>query len=706
VPATATITVTAQTVTATVQAYVHETVNSVAITGGPGIGATGPICATSSQCTCTSLSLASGTSPLPQFVATAYSNDPTVCTPKSLSAPCNITSDLTAGTTGVSPFQWSSSDATIATVDTTGTSTAGTVTPIGTGQASIFASAAGINSASVPFVTCPVTSITLTAPSTANGGLGPLDIGPGSTQGLSVAVTDTTGATVTYPTLSSTTLAINFPSLSWLSTDFYALTAAAQTQSSVKTTTNGVTTTQTVPLATGTATGVKNGNASLVTSCTPPGCNKNLFPVYSNPLVTAVAGTTAPTAYIASSQSLTMLAVSPENGQLLATFPLPSKPTSLLFNKQGTKAVFGSPNGVFLFDPVAVTFQTLAFNGDVLSISPDGSMAAVFGQVAGVNQNAIGIINLSQSSLVTTFPITGKPTDSSPTQVAADFSLDSRYLAVAVTPPAGTTSRIYVFTSAVGPAFFTTSSPVNTVAFLASGPLMYLAGDTSTTSITARATCLGGQQNVKSASTVAVANGSDLPNGIVDVQIGTAPSNIRALPSAAGILALDLPSIDVVTLTNPDAPFVGCPPTVSGTIESLSQQNLGLSSLSPPPTGNGLNQFLVTPNSSTAVLTDTNTSSTGSSVTLVSLASLQSLQTTTIPLVNSANLKDPTTGLVFKGDVIGDSTAFVVGASDGFLHTVFISFSADYAFDITGYGLLQADGVTAALPNLVAIRNQ
>jgi hypothetical protein len=229
---------------------------------------------------------------------------------------------------------------------------------------------------------------------------------------------------------------------------------------------------------------------------------------------------------------------------------------------------------------------------------------------------------------------------------------------------------------------------------------VYLAGDTSATSITARATCFGGLQNIKSASTVAVANGSDLPNGVVDVQIGTAPSNVRALPSAAGILALDLPNVDVVTLTNPNAPFVGCPPAVSGIIESVSQQSLGLSSLLPVVTQ--LDQFLVTPDSSTAVLTSTSSSN----VALVSLANLQSLQPTTIPLVNSALLKDPTTGLVFKGDVIGDSSAFVVGGNDGFLHTISVSLGADLAFSLSGLGLLQPDGATPALPNLVAIRNQ
>jgi hypothetical protein len=712
VSATATITVTAQVVTATVQAYVHEKVDSVAITSYPGIGLTGPICATSTQCTCTSLSLANSTS-LPQFQATAYSNDPTVCAPKSLSVPCDITADLTATPAGgtvdrSSPFQWSSSDTTIATIATAGTSIsssgtvtstsgilpAGTVTPIGTGQASISASTAGVNSPSVPFATCPVTSVTLTATNAANSGLGPITISPGSTQALSAAVTDTTGATITYPTLSSTSLALNYPALSWLSTDFYTVTTATQTQS-VKTTLNGVSTTETVPLSTAIAAGETNGIASLVASCTPPSCNKNLFPVYSNPIDTTNFGSTTATAFIASSQSQTMVSLNLTTGGLLYSYTLPSAPNSFLFNKQGTKAVLGSNYGVFVFDPVAVTFTTFQFNGTVLAISPDGSTAALFGQLAGGNQNSIGIINLTQNSLVATFPVAG-------TATAADFSLDSRYLWVPVTPTGGTTSRIYVFTSGVGSTFFTTSSPVNDLAFLANGPLVYLAGDTSAASITARATCFGGQQT---ASTVVKPS-----TGVVDVQPGVAPLNIRALPSGAGILALDPPNINVVTLTNPQTPFVGCPPSlpsnVSGPIESVSPQNLALSSLAPPPAGNGLNQFLVTPDSNTAVLTDTSTSSTGSSVIMVSLSPLQSLVPTTIPLANNANLKDQTTGLVFKGDFPADSSGFVVGGNDMYLHEIVVGSGTDNAFPLSGVGLLQADGVTNALPNLVAIRNQ
>ncbi len=720
--ATITVSVVGQTPTQTVQAYVHEKVDSVAVTSYPGVGTAGPNCATSTNCTCTSLAnafavtypLASSGS-LPVLQATAFSNDPTVCNSQTppVSAPCDITGDLTATPAGTPinhslPFEWASSDTTIAAVDT-GVTTAGTVTPIGPGKANISATISGMTSPSVPFVTCPVSSITLTATNASNSGLGPLSISPGGTQNLAVAVTDANNPpqTITYSTSNTTNLALNYPGLSWLSSDLYSASAAAQTQS-VNTTISGVTTTQTVPLPAGTATGVTDGVTSLVASCTPPACNKNLFPVYSNPIVTTTSGSNAAVAYIASSQSLVMLAVDVASTALLVAFPLPSMPNSFLFNRQGTMGILGSANGVFPINPTIATSSTtspviapLAFNGTVLAISPDGSLAAVFGQNSGTTQDSIGIINLTQSAFVTSFPIPGKSTDATQPTVAADFSLDSRYLWVAVTPPAGSTAgnRVYVYTSGTGASSFNVNSPANDLAFLASGPLVYLAGDTSAASISARATCLPGQQGTSTQS-----SGSDLANGVVDVQAGVAPSKIRALPNGAGILALDPQNnIDVVTLANPQSPLVGCPFVPSGSFESVAPQSLGLSTL----LGTTVNQFLVTPDSSTAFLT-----STGGNVVLVNLANPLALTATAIPLQGGTTpvLQDPTTGLFFKGDIPANSGLFVVGASDGFVHEIYVSTGLDYSFDLSTYGLVVANSTTTpappAPPNLIAIRNQ
>jgi hypothetical protein len=731
-PQSATITVTAQNVTQTVQAYVHEKVDSVMISGFrppqgtfttayPGIGASGAACATSANCTCTSLSTVFGvqvssiaSASLPQFQAEAISNDPTVCssrTPAS-TAPCNITADLTAGNTSVSPFQWSSSDTTIATIDSTGTATAGTVTPIGTGQASISASASGVNSLAVPFVTCPVNSVAITATSASNNGLGPLSIS--GTQTLTATATDTANKSVTYSTQNTTNLALTYPGLSWLSTDLYTVGTTSQTatvstsvpnSSTLTNSTNSAGTiivNQTVPEPTATANGATDGSALLVTSCTPPTCNKNLFPVYSNPIVTTNAGSNVATAYIASTQSNDMIGLDLGSGVLVVTFSLPSIPNSLLFNRQGTKGIVGSSNGIFIFDPTATTAAAaLPFNGTVLAISPDGSTGAVFGNATGVNQNSIALVNLAQDTVTATFPIPGKPTDATQPTVAADFSVDSRYLFVAVTNTAG--NRVYVYTTGAGANFFTTTSPALDVAFVAGGPLVYLAGDSSASSITARATCLGGQQN-------AVTGGTNLANGIIDVQTGTAPTNVRALPNGTGMLALDLPNLDVLTLTNSQVPFAGCPPaqTTNGAsvtpLESLSVQSpAGLSSVI--TAASQLNQFLITQDSSTAVITNTSTSTSGSSVAFVSLSNPQALIVTAVPLANNATLKDATTGLVFKGDAPASSGAFVVGGSDGNLHVISAS-GGDTAISLSSFTFFQADGVTQALPNLVAIRNQ
>jgi hypothetical protein len=126
-----------------------------------------------------------------------------------------------------------------------------------------------------------------------------------------------------------------------------------------------------------------------------------------------------------------------------------------------------------------------------------------------------------------------------------------------------------------------------------------------------------------------------------------------------------------------------------------------------------LNQFLVTPDSSTAVFTNNvappPSNPPGSSVAVVTLSSPQTA--TVIPLANNAYLccvtpPNGTTPLPFTGDIPAGSFEFVVGGNDDNLHFISFSAAADTVIGVSGLGLLQADGATEALPNLVAIRNQ
>jgi hypothetical protein len=61
---------------------------------------------------------------------------------------------------------------------------------------------------------------------------------------------------------------------------------------------------------------------------------------------------------------------------------------------------------------------------------------------------------------------------------------------------------------------------------------------------------------------------------------------------------------------------------------------------------------------------------------------------------------------LFKGDILASSGIFIVGGSDGFLHEISLPGTPTDTVSATAIGLTQADGVTAAVPNLVAIRNQ
>ena len=100
----------------------HEKVDSVMISGfgprstrlDPGIGVSGATCASSTNCTCTSLSTVFGVqvSSVVQRVAAAIPGEGVTATTRRFAArkhllpprPCDITADLTAGSTSVNPL--------------------------------------------------------------------------------------------------------------------------------------------------------------------------------------------------------------------------------------------------------------------------------------------------------------------------------------------------------------------------------------------------------------------------------------------------------------------------------------------------------------------------------------------------------------------------------------------------------------------------
>jgi hypothetical protein len=133
---------------------------------------------------------------------------------------------------------------------------------------------------------------------------------------------------------------------------------------------------------------------------------------------------------------------------------------------------------------------------------------------------------------------------------AADFSPDGLKAYIFASDPVLLTNTLYVYSTVDTLQTIPLDAPVNAVSFLSEGAFAYIAGG-SANPFTVRATCT---------------------NQLVD-QVGNAgnpvPSFIKTLPNATEVLAVDPPNMDIISVTT--AP-VGCPPTVTNTIQSV---NLG-----------------------------------------------------------------------------------------------------------------------------------
>jgi hypothetical protein len=573
------------------------------------------------------------------------------------------------------------------------------MTAVAPGLTSIFASNANVNSASMPFTTCPITSISLPS------------LGSGTTQTLAATVTDSNGFKLANNGVVPT--GITLPNLSWLSTNQYAAKIAAQTASQ-STTTGGVTTTATVQTGSGTVTSGTAGVATLAVSCTPPNCNKNLFPVYSNPVVATASGTPKTALLITSTQGQNLVGFNVATGAF-AGIAIGKPPDSFLMNRQGTLGMLGADNSAALiFNPVPATTTTLSvtpvqFNGKVLNISPDGTLAALAGNVPGELQGSIGVVTFATSTL-DTFPIAG-------TATAADFTPDSQYLFVTTQQTTGgvTTNRLYTYQvtgTAKGATVMTlpnaTASALD-VAVLANGPVGYVAGAgaAGNTNVTAYATCSATPPTHLAADTQSTA-----PN---------VETNVRALADGSGAVVLDLPNVE---LLKPDVPTTkgtlsGCPTTPNTFTEGVTPLTL-----TTPPAASDVNQFLITPDGTKAVITSKSSGK-------IYVVQLSSGALTVMSLANNATLQNPSDATKsFKGDIAADSSTFYVGAAETAVSaTCPVSATAPVtppcytvqAVDLTGasapsvlitsstlnaQGLLQPDGVTTATPDFVVIRNQ
>src|SRR4051812_23508643 len=249
-----------------VNVFVHERVDNVVVSPST------PNCASQSQTL--------------QFTAKVFGNN----------------QDLTSL---VGPPSWTSSQPTVATIDTNGLATG--VLP---GLTTIFASVAGVNSLPVSFQTCPVEKITFHV-ADSNATSATLDAL--ATQQFAIEATDTRGVVV-----NNLPLQFNYTQPVVAQVGLGALITAAAP-----------------------------GATSITASCTPPQCNVGITSVYSNPVTVKVNGTgNATTVYAASTAGTSLTPIDTSTNSAGTVVTLPQKPNSIAINQQGTRAFLGGDTGL------------------------------------------------------------------------------------------------------------------------------------------------------------------------------------------------------------------------------------------------------------------------------------------------------------------------------------------------------------------------
>jgi len=475
--------------------------------------------------------------------------------------------DIT-GTVG--PFTWQSvnNDVTTLAIATDSAPVAG----LATGQVkatahtpgitSLVASNGNVNSQPLDFTTCAVQSITLAVTgSTTNS----INVTSGSGKTATATVVDSQGNTITG----------------------VPLTWSSSNPASVSATSGSIATPQA-------------GGATVVASCTPPTCNiglKPLLPIYPEGAVDVVVApasttTTTPTVYVSSTGFSTspagncattvgcvslLIPIGSPNNTVGAAVGLPATPNSLVFDRQGAKAYMGTDFSFFgsrglmqitVASPPTVT-QFKSVTGKVLTVSPDGKKVIL----SGADPNAVPVPGSNTAPPATQVIVFDTTTNTGTTlniagATAADFSPDNLRAFIAAGP------NLYVWSAQDALKTISLTAPARDVSFSPEGAFAFVAGGSSSSSVTAWSTC-----GLSSALTNNVVLPSTplflkaLPRDAVNL---ADPPTAGSATTITSVLAVDSPGIDLFRVAR--AP-TGCNSTASS--GTATPFNLGQGSFVP-----------------------------------------------------------------------------------------------------------------------------
>jgi hypothetical protein len=296
-----------------------------------------------------------------------------------------------------------------------------------------------------------------------------------------------------------------------------------------------------------TVTSVTGGTAYITAACSYPDCNIGVSPQYSQNVATVnVTPATNTTVYVASTNSKTLVTISTSSNTTSSVITLPYNPNSIISDPAGKAVYLGSSSGLMAIAAGSTSGTTFSASGTILAISPDGQYM---------------LLADNTNTLVQYFSVTtGKVVNSvSNTALSSAYTPDSKFNEwVNATQLGSGLQTGYIGTVPVNP-------PPSYMDIAAQGGLTYIT--TTGAQIDTYSTC-----NQAATQTISAAH----------------PTLIKAIPNGTGAVAVDPPSIDVIS--TPSTLSTGCPVTTPST---LNAYDLGVGSFTPT-------QLLMTTDSSMA----------------------------------------------------------------------------------------------------------
>jgi sugar lactone lactonase YvrE len=590
-----TISATANSATGTATAYIHQHVDSVVLT------------APSAACTSSGQTVG--------VTAQAFTYEGGSC---SQAAPCDISNQVGA-------FNFGVLDSTVASFPNANVGTLKAGIP---GTTKIYASvptggsSASTTSTALPYTTCLVDSISLHVQSKTDTSF---TVANAASATLQADVLDTAGTTIT-PTLT-----------------YNNLQAAVGTLSG----------------STGTATyaGEAPGYGSMVASCTPPSCNKNVSAVFSNVVTSTVETTTSPATvtanetnvYVTGAGAVQLYPVDTTLFTLGTVISLPYAPNSIAMSRDGSHIYLGGNTAAMVVSTASNSVQVLSFPGQVLAVAPNNAYV-IFASTAATNNVYI----MSGSSLTIAnaggFSVPGvKSASFTPDGNTVYFATNTGLYRYRIIGDSGSTPAPLTLTPSGNPLGGATANDVKTSA---NGTIVFTG---TSANIVAAETC---NANVNNQYVTAF---DSLPG------VASPATTLAPLPNGSGVLALNGTNLDNVTITTPNpltSPFAGCPATNF----AVTPSTISLSALG---SGFTVNQLIVSNSGHYAAIL------TGCSSGCTPQVGIVDLTKGTLSAVSLVDKGSSPLTQIYSGSFMIDDSGLWVGADDAYIHFVNVTTLAD-----------------------------